>query len=159
MTNWRALSRDFRPGFVWTPPLDIMAANSRAKVIPRNHDIIKFKKSIKTLWTRKECYLWLFSMMMMMMMMMMNFFCGMVDRRKVFSLISSRDDCQRSSSPSRISDMPREGFEPAQNMSSDFDGWSCALVITATLRFIVHNMNKDITVARTNKRIADMSFV
>ena len=30
-------------------------------------------------------------------------FCGMVDRRKVFSLISSRDHCERSSS-SRISD-------------------------------------------------------
>ena len=41
----------------------------------------------------------------MMMMMMMNCCCGMVDRRKVFSLISSRDHCQRSS-PSRISDTP-----------------------------------------------------
>ena len=38
-------------------------------------------------------------------------FCGMVDRRKAFSLISSRDHCQRSS-PSRA------GFEPAQNLSS-----------------------------------------
>ena len=41
----------------------------------------------------------------MMMMMMMNCFCGMADRRKAFSLISSRDHCQRSS-PSRISDTP-----------------------------------------------------
>ena len=57
-------------------------------------------------------------MMMMMMMMMMNCFRGMFDRRKVFSLISSRDHCQRSS-PSRISDTPRAGFEPAQNLSSD----------------------------------------
>ena len=39
------------------------------------------------------------------MMMMMNSFCGMVDQREVFSLISSWDHCQRSS-PSRISDMP-----------------------------------------------------
>ena len=46
-------------------------------------------------------------------------FCGMVDRRKVFSLISSRDHRQRSS-PSRISDTPRAGFELAQNLSS---GW------------------------------------
>ena len=38
-------------------------------------------------------------------MMMMNCCCGMVDQRKVFSLISSRDHCQRSS-PSRISDTP-----------------------------------------------------
>ena len=30
-------------------------------------------------------------------MMMMNCFCGMVDQRKVFSLISIRDHCQRSS--------------------------------------------------------------
>ena len=46
-------------------------------------------------------------------MMMMNCLCGMVDRRKAFSLISSRDHCQRSS-PSWISDTPRAGFEPAQ---------------------------------------------
>ena len=37
---------------------------------------------------------------------LMNCFCGMVDRRKAFSLISSRDHCQRSS-PSRFSDTPR----------------------------------------------------
>ena len=37
--------------------------------------------------------------------MMMNCFCGIIDRRKAFSLISSRDHCQRSS-PLRISDMP-----------------------------------------------------
>ena len=48
---------------------------------------------------------------------LMNYFCGMVDRRKAFSLISSRDHCQRSS-PSRISNTPRAGFEPAQNLSS-----------------------------------------
>ena len=53
------------------------------------------------------------------MMKMMNCFCGMVDRRKAFSLISSWDHCQRSS-PSRISDTPRAGFEPAQNLSSGF---------------------------------------
>ena len=55
---------------------------------------------------------------MMMMMMMMNCFCGMVVRRKAFNLISSWDHCQRST-PSQISDMPRAGFEPAQNLSSD----------------------------------------
>ena len=67
------------------------------------------------------------------MMMMMNCFCGMVDRRKAFSLISSRDHCQRSS-PSRISDMPREGFEPVQNLSLGLVEWSCAAVITTTPR-------------------------
>ena len=66
----------------------------------------------------------------MVMVMMMNFFCGMVDQRKAFSLISSRDHCQRSS-PSRISDTPRAGFEPAQNLSSGLVEWSCAVVITA----------------------------
>ena len=56
----------------------------------------------------------------MMMMMMMNWFCSMVDLRKAFSLISSRDQCQRSS-PSRISDTPLTGFEPPQNVSSGLD--------------------------------------
>ena len=65
------------------------------------------------------------------MMMIMNYFCGMVDRRKAFSLIFSRDHCQRSS-PSRISDTPRAGFELAQNLSSGLVEWSCAVVITAT---------------------------
>ena len=37
---------------------------------------------------------------------MMNYFWGMVDRQKTFSLISSRDHCQ-TSSPSRISNTPR----------------------------------------------------
>ena len=52
-------------------------------------------------------------------MMMMNCFCGMVDRRKAFTLISSWDHCQRSS-PSQIPDTPRAGFEPAQGLSSGF---------------------------------------
>ena len=68
-----------------------------------------------------------------MMMMMMNCFCGMVEQRKAFSLISSRHHCQRSS-PSRISDTPRAGFEPAQNLSSDFVEWSWAAVIITTPR-------------------------
>ena len=50
---------------------------------------------------------------------LMNCYCAMVDRQKAFSLISSRDHCQRSS-PSRISDTPQAGFEPAQNLSSGF---------------------------------------
>ena len=62
-------------------------------------------------------------------MMMMNRFCGMVDRRKAFSLFSSRDHCQRSS-PSRISNTKWAGFEPAQNLSSDLVEWTCAVVIT-----------------------------
>ena len=74
-------------------------------------------------------------MMMMMMMMMMNCFCGMVDRRKGFSLISSRYHCQRSST-SQISNTPRAGFEPAQNLSWGLVEWSCAAVITTTLEII-----------------------
>ena len=46
-------------------------------------------------------------------------FLCMVERQKAFSLFSSRDHCQRSS-PWRISDTTRAGFEPAQNLSSDF---------------------------------------
>ena len=55
------------------------------------------------------------------------FFCGMVDSRKVFSLISSQDHCQRSSLL-QISDMPEAGFEPVQNLSLSFIEWSTALV-------------------------------
>ena len=70
---------------------------------------------------------------LLVMMIMMNCFCGMVDRRKAFSLISSRDHCQRSS-PLRISDTPRAGFEPPQNLSSGLVEWSCAVVTTTTPR-------------------------
>ena len=42
-------------------------------------------------------------------MMMMNCFCGMIDRRKAFGLISSRDSCQNSST-SPISDTPQTGL-------------------------------------------------
>ena len=49
---------------------------------------------------------------------MMKYFCGMVDRRKVINFISSQDNCRRSS-PSRISDTFRAGFELAQNLRSD----------------------------------------
>ena len=64
---------------------------------------------------------------------LMNCFCGMVDQRKAFSLISSRDHCQKFS-PSRISDTPRTGFELAQNLNSGFVEWSCAVVTTTTPR-------------------------
>ena len=71
-------------------------------------------------------------MMMMMMMMMMMIIVSVVwltDERR--SPISNRDHCQRSS-PSRISNTPRAGFEPARNLSSGFDEWSCEIVITTT---------------------------
>ena len=55
----------------------------------------------------------------------------MVDRRKKFSLISSPDQCQMSS-PSQVSDMPRAGLEPAQNLSSGIVEWSCAVAVTCT---------------------------
>ena len=57
------------------------------------------------------------------------FVVWLTDERQ--SLISSWDHCQRSS-PSRISDTSRAGFEPAQNLSSGFDEWSFAVVITTT---------------------------
>ena len=71
--------------------------------------------SVKT----KNTLTWFKKKRRMMMMMMMNCFCGLVDRRKAFSLTSSWDDCQISS-PSRISDTPRAGFGPAQNLGSGF---------------------------------------
>ena len=42
-------------------------------------------------------------------------YCGMVEKRKAFSLISSRRHCQRPST-SRISDMLRAVFELAANL-------------------------------------------
>ena len=68
-----------------------------------------------------------------MMMKMMNCFCGMVDRRKVFSLIYSRDHFQRSS-PLSNSNTPWTGFEPAQNLISGIVKWGGAVVITTTPR-------------------------
>ena len=53
----------------------------------------------------------------MMMMMMMNCFCGKVNRRNTFRLISSRDHCQRSS-PWRIVDTLRAECEPVHNLNS-----------------------------------------
>ena len=69
---------------------------------------------------------------------LMNCFCGMVDRRKAFSLISSRDHCQRSS-PSWSSDTPRAGF--ALNLSSGLVEWSCAVVITTTPQRVCETMH------------------
>ena len=52
-------------------------------------------------------------------------FYDMVDRRKVISLISSRDPCQR---------LSRAGFEPVQNLILGLVEWSCAVVRTTTPR-------------------------
>ena len=79
-------------------------------------------------------------MMMMRIMMMMNCFCGLVDRRKTFNLISSRDHFQRPS-PSRIFDTPGFRYEPAKNQSSGFVEWSCAAVITTTPRRHICQLN------------------
>ena len=84
-----------------------------------------------------------------MMMKMMNCFCGMIDRRKAFSLISSRDHCQRSS-PSRISDTPRAGFESAQNLSLGFVEWSCAVVVTTTPRHHYNTLTANYKYTRGN---------
>ena len=59
--------------------------------------------------------------------------CVMVDWRNAISLLSSQDDCQRSS-PLRISNTLRAGFRPPQNLSSGLVEWSCAVVITTTPR-------------------------
>ena len=103
-----------------------------------------FHKSLKIKWVFCSCPLWSIhesinnKFQNQTLMMMMNCFCGMVDWRKAFSHISSRDYCQRSS-PSRISDTPRAGFEPKQNLSSGLVEWSCAVVITTTPRRHIDN--------------------
>ena len=65
------------------------------------------------------------------------FVVWLTDERR--SLISSRDHCQRSS-PSRISNPPRAGFDPAQNLSWGLLEWSCAVVITTAPRRHVWEM-------------------
>ena len=47
--------------------------------------------------------------------------------------ISSRDHCQRSWPP-QISDTPRAGFEPVQNLSSGLVEWRFAVVVTPKQR-------------------------
>ena len=80
---------------------------------------------------------WKLLMMMMMMMMMMImimiiFFFGMFVQRKMVSLISCRDHCNRSS-PSWISNTPLASSERVQNLSPGLVEWSCATVLTTTL--------------------------
>ena len=69
----------------------------------------------------------------MLMMMVENCFCVIVDWRKVFSLISCRDHCQRCS-PVQISHTLPVGFEPAPNLTLGLVEWSCAVVATNTPR-------------------------
>ena len=78
----------------------------------------------------------------MMIMMMMNYFCGMGDRQRAFSLISNRDHCQRSSS-SLISDTPLAGFEPAQNLSSRLIESLCSSDQKQCHQKLKHDCNKD----------------
>ena len=66
-----------------------------------------------------------------MIIMMMNCFCGMADQKKVFGLISSKDHCQIFS-PSPISNMLQDGFEPVQNLSPVLVEWEYVVVITIT---------------------------
>ena len=70
----------------------------------------------------------------------------MVDRGKTFSLISNRNHCQRSS-PSRISDTPRAGFEPAQNR------------VQALLNKVVPTLQNGQTHSNNLSAVADELFV
>ena len=70
---------------------------------------------------------------------MMNIFSGKYDRRKGYSLIFSREHCQRSS-PLQISNMPWVVFEPAQNLYSGFLKWS----FTVTLNNLIPAVQVDI---------------
>ena len=79
---------------------------------------------------------------------MMNCFCGMVDRR---------DHCQ-SSSPTGISDTPRAGFEPAQNLSSGFAEWSCAVLIITTLWHHLVNMKMVNMVNMVNMKMEQLDL-
>ena len=56
--------------------------------------------------------------MMMTMIMMINVFCRIADRRKVLNLVSTRDQSQKFT-PSWISNAPKVGFKPVQNLGSN----------------------------------------
>ena len=56
----------------------------------------------------------------------------LTDERRL-RLISKQDHYERFS-PLQISDTPQAELEPEQNLSSDFDEWSCTVVITTTSR-------------------------
>ena len=103
--------------------MELLCLTNDGVIVLTQNYIFKFQFEVSTIFK--------LMMMMMMMMMMKNCFCGIVDWRKAISLISSLDHCQRSS-PLWISDMPRAGFQPAQNLSSGLVEWSCAVVITTT---------------------------
>lgn len=60
-----------------------------------------------------------------------EYFCDMVEQWKAIGFIFRQHHYQRSS-PVRISDTPREGFEPVWSVSSDFLELSCAVVVTST---------------------------
>ena len=106
---------------------------------------LKKVRSTLLLWVKispfEHCstLIW-FNMNHMMIMMLMNCFCGIVDWRTAFSLMSCRDHCQRSS-PWQIPHTLRAGFEPAQNQSSGLVEWSCAVVITSTPRRLKWRIN------------------
>ena len=53
---------------------------------------------------------------------------AMVDQPKAFTLISSWDQCQKSSLL-RISKTPQAGFKPVQSLSLALVEWSCTVVI------------------------------
>ena len=74
---------------------------------------VKNSKSLKDFFS-SYCKHFLRMLYLLMMMIMMNYFYAIGDPRKAFSLISSSGYCKRPSLP-RISDMPRAGFELAQN--------------------------------------------
>ena len=82
-------------------------------------------------WNISQLYSIWFMFSLIIMMKMINCFCGMVDRWKAFSLISSWDHCQKSPAL-QVSDTPRAAFEHVQNLSSGFVEWSYAVVITTT---------------------------
>ena len=63
-------------------------------------------------------------------------------------------------SPSQISDTPRAGFQSAQNLSSDYDEWSCAVVITTTLLYHkrVANVEDECHKSQRKNKIGEKKF-
>ena len=81
----------------------------------------------------------------MMRMMMMNCFCGMVDQQTCLDLFSAgtivRDPHHR------VSLTRHEHYLFAQNLSSGFVEWSCAVVTNTTPRRVGKDLFEDLPVA------------
>ena len=111
-----------------------------------------------TPWQMKLIEDFTFTTRLYLAMMMMSWFCGMVHQREALSLISSWENCQRSS-PSQTSNTPEAGFQPAQSLSSGFVELSCAVVINTTPTTAGYQCFLSLYISSINMKITKLSGI